>query len=63
MDKSDKSDGTYHKVSIKHLGRYCNEFSCRCNHRGQQLQMFDNTLKSIIYDTVLTNKNLVDRES
>jgi len=26
--------GTYHKVSIKHLGRYCNEFSYRFNRRG-----------------------------
>jgi hypothetical protein len=33
--------GTFHKVSIKHLGRYCNEFSYRFNRRGEQLQMFD----------------------
>jgi hypothetical protein len=26
--------GTFHKVSIKHLGRYCNEFSYRFNRRG-----------------------------
>jgi hypothetical protein len=32
--------GTFHKVSIKHLGRHCNEFSFRFNRRGEQLQMF-----------------------
>jgi transposase-like protein len=39
--------GTFHKVSIKHLGRYCNEFSYRFNRRGEQLAMFDATLKSL----------------
>ena len=28
--------GTFHKVSIKHLGRYCNEFSYRFNRRDAQ---------------------------
>ena len=36
--------GTFHKVSAKHLGRYCNEFSYRFNRRGIQLQMFDGTV-------------------
>jgi len=35
--------GTFHKVSIKHLGRYCNEFSYRFNRRGEQLQTFSET--------------------
>jgi transposase-like protein len=39
--------GTFHKVSIKHLGRYCNEFSYRFNRRGQQLQMFGETMKHL----------------
>ena len=39
--------GSFHKVSIKHLGRYCNEFSFRFNRRGEQLQMFDATLKNL----------------
>lgn len=39
--------GTYHQVSIKHLGRYCNEFSYRFNRRGEQLAMFDATLKNL----------------
>jgi transposase-like protein len=39
--------GTFHKVSIKHLGRYCDEFSYRFNRRGAQLQMFDATLKNL----------------
>jgi len=40
--------GTFHKVSIKHLGRYCNEFSYRFNRRGAQLEMFDSTLKNLV---------------
>jgi transposase-like protein len=40
--------GTFHKVSIKHLGRYCNEFSYRFNRRGQQLEMFGMTVKNLV---------------
>jgi transposase-like protein len=40
--------GTFHKVSIKHLGRYCNEFSYRFNRRGQQLEMFGVTVKNLV---------------
>jgi len=39
--------GTFPKVSIKHLGRYCNEFSYRFNRRGEQLAMFDETLRHL----------------
>jgi len=39
--------GTFHKVSIKHLGRYCNEFSYRFNRRGEQLAMFSETMKHL----------------
>jgi transposase-like protein len=39
--------GTFHKVSIKHLGRYCDEFSYRFNRRGQQLEMFGETMKHL----------------
>jgi transposase-like protein len=53
--------GTYHKVSIKHLGRYCNEFSYRFNRRGEQLQMFDATLKNLTRGEVLPYKKLVAR--
>jgi hypothetical protein len=31
----------------KHIGRYCNEFSYRFNRRGEQLAMFDETLKHL----------------
>ncbi|MGB2591666.1 MAG: IS1595 family transposase [Candidatus Acidiferrum sp.] len=41
--------GTFHKVSIKHLGRYCDEFSYRFNRRGAQLDMFDSTLKNLTH--------------
>ena len=50
--------GTFHRVSVKHLGRYCNEFSFRFNRRGEQLQMFDATLKSILNEKALTFKKL-----
>jgi transposase-like protein len=54
--------GTYHKVSIKHLGRYCNEFSYRFNRRGEQLQMFDATLKNLTRGEVLPYKKLTEKE-
>ncbi len=51
--------GTFHKVSIKHLGRYCNEFSYRFNRRGEQLQMFDGTLKNLVRGEVLPYAKLI----
>jgi transposase-like protein len=53
--------GTYHKVSIKHLGRYCNEFSYRFNRRGEQLQMFDATLKGLTRGRALPYAELIAR--
>jgi transposase-like protein len=50
--------GTFHKVSIKHLGRYCNEFSYRFNRRGEQLAMFDVTLKNLARGKALTYSKL-----
>jgi len=50
--------GTYHKVSIKHLGRYCNEFSFRFNRRGTQAQMFDETLRGLLAGKPLPYKAL-----
>jgi transposase-like protein len=50
--------GTFHKVSIKHLGRYCNEFSYRFNRRGAQLEMFDATLKNLTRGEVLSYAKL-----
>jgi transposase-like protein len=54
--------GTFHKVSIKHLGRYCNEFSYRFNRRGEQLAMFDGTLKNLVRGKVLPYKKLTASE-
>jgi transposase-like protein len=53
--------GTFHKVSIKHLGRYCNEFSYRFNRRGEQLAMFDATLKNLTRGEMLTYKKLTSK--
>jgi transposase-like protein len=54
--------GSFHKVSSKHLGRYCNEFSYRFNRRGEQLAMFDETLKHITRGKVLSYKKLTASE-
>jgi transposase-like protein len=54
--------GTFHKVSIKHLGRYRNEFSYRFNRRGEQLAMFDATLKNLTRGEVLSYKKLTASE-
>jgi ISXO2 transposase-like protein/transposase-like zinc ribbon protein len=51
--------GTFHKVSIKHLGRYCEEFSFRFNRRHSQKQLFDSTLKGLVKEENLTFKNLI----
>jgi transposase-like protein len=50
--------GTFHKVSIKHLARYCNEFSYRFNRRGMQERMFDETLKRLVNGKPLPFKTL-----
>jgi transposase-like protein len=50
--------GTFHKVSTKHLPRYCNEFSYRFNRRKEQLAMFDATLKNLTRGEVLPYKKL-----
>src|SRR6266581_8026007 len=55
--------GTFHKVSIKHLGRYCNEFSYRFNRRGEQLSMFNVTLKNLARGKALTYDKLTSRVS
>src|SRR5258708_2657162 len=55
--------GTFHKVSINHLGRYSNEFSYPFNRRGEQLAMFDATLKNLTRGEVLPYKKLTARVS
>lgn len=54
--------GSYHKVSIKHLARYCNEFSYRFNRRSEQAQMFDETLKRLLNGKPLPFKTLIADE-
>jgi transposase-like protein len=55
--------GTFHKVSIKHLARYCNEFSYRFNRREEQLQMFGMTVKNLVRGDVLSYKKLTAKVS
>jgi ISXO2-like transposase domain len=54
--------GTFHKVSIKRLGRYCNEFSYRFNRRGEQLAMFDATLKNLTRGEALPYNKLTAKD-
>ncbi len=54
--------GSFHKVSTKHLPRYCNEFSYRFNRRKEQLAMFDATLKNLTRRNVLPYKKLTASE-
>jgi hypothetical protein len=55
--------GTFHQVSIKHLGRYCEEFSYRFNRRDMQPEMFDVTLKGLLREKALPFKTLTTSES
>jgi len=50
--------GTFHKVSKKHLARYCNEFSYRFNRRGNQPEMFEETVKGLLREKPLPLKTL-----
>jgi transposase-like protein len=54
--------GTFHKVSIKHLGRYCNEFSYRFNRRESQAEMFEETVKGLLNGKPLQYKTLTASE-
>jgi len=54
--------GTYHHVSIKHLPRYCNEFSFRFNRRGSQSEMFEETVKGLLRGKPLPYKVLTTSE-
>src|SRR5208283_4523406 len=50
--------GSFHHVSIRHLGRYCNEFAFRFNRRESQAGMFDETLRRLLRGQPLTYKAL-----
>jgi len=50
--------GSFHHVSIKHLRRYCEEFSYRFNRRGEQPFLFDGTLRNILNGKALPYKTL-----
>ncbi len=54
--------GTFHQVSEKHLGRYCNEFSYRFNRRHEQLAMFAGTVKNLVRGNVLSYTKLTASE-
>jgi transposase-like protein len=54
--------GTFHHVSVKHLRRYCDEFSYRFNRRHSQSDMFHQTMKRLVNGKPLTYKALTASE-
>jgi ISXO2-like transposase domain len=54
--------GMFHKVSIKHLGRDCNEFSYRFNRRGNHADLFDSRIKGLVNGKALRFKSLIASE-
>jgi hypothetical protein len=50
--------GTFHKVSKKHLGRYCDEFGYRFNRRDMQPELFAETTKNLLRGERLPYKTL-----
>jgi hypothetical protein len=54
--------GTFHTVSLRHLGRYCTEFSYRFNRREEQSEMFDSTVKGLVNGSALRFKALTAKE-
>jgi ISXO2-like transposase domain/Transposase zinc-ribbon domain len=54
--------GTFHKVSAKHLARYCDEFSYRFNRRKEQESLFAQTTKALLRGEKLTYENLTASE-
>lgn len=56
-------NGSVHKVSRKHLHRYCDEFSFRFNRRKMQQEMFAETTKNLLNGQKMPYRNLTaDRE-
>jgi ISXO2-like transposase domain len=52
--------GSFHQVSVKHLPRYLNEFSYRCNNR--QDAVFGCTLKHLATTENLPYPNLTGKQ-
>lgn len=50
--------GNFHKVSAKHLARYCDEFSFRFNRRKDQANIFAETTKELLHGEKLPYKEL-----
>lgn len=51
--------GTFHKVSLKHLGRYCSEFEYRFNRRDEQDAMFSETITRLSHGQKFPFKALI----
>jgi hypothetical protein len=51
--------GTFHKISIKHLQRYLEEFSYRFNRRDKQEDMFAETVATLLRTIQLPYKTLI----
>src|SRR5579872_3821107 len=55
-------NGSFHKVSAKHLARYCDDFSFRFNRRKEQANMFAETTKELLNGEKLPYKELTASE-
>ncbi|MGH9733694.1 MAG: IS1595 family transposase [Candidatus Acidiferrales bacterium] len=56
-------NGSFHKVSRKHLHRYCDEFSFRFNRRKMQQEMFAETTNNLLNGERLPYQNLTAKVS
>lgn len=54
--------GSFHRVSKKHLARYCDEFSFRFNRRHDQPNLFADTTKNLLRGKTLAYKKLTAGE-
>jgi transposase-like protein len=54
--------GTFHKVSKKHLARYCDEFSYRFNRRPEQEKLFADTTENLLERKALPYKQLTGEQ-
>jgi hypothetical protein len=51
--------GSFHRVSYKHLSRYCHEFSFRFNRREVETEIFADTVKSMANSKPMLYRKLI----
>ena len=53
-------NGTYHRVSAKHLPRYTREWNCRFNRRTRIAELADFVLQRAVAQPTITFSHLID---